>query len=552
MMANNKTLKIHPDDNLLVALNDLHAGQEINLNGHSVTLRSDIPAKHKFAAIDLKSGDQVFMYGSVVGTVTENVPKGGLLTTENTNHSVSGFSERASGQSWQPPDVGKWEDTTFMGYHRADGQVGTANYWLVIPLVFCENRNVNVIKNAFLQELGYANPDIYREYVSELTRLYREGNLEQVYDLTSPPPKAELSKQDQLFENVDGIKFLTHEGGCGGIRQDSEALCGLLAGYIYNPNVAGATVLSLGCQNAQIEILEDKIRHLTSDLQKPLYIFEQQQSGTEYEMLTSAIRKTFIGLAAANELEREPAPLSKLTIGMECGGSDGFSGISANPAVGHAGDLITALGGSVILSEFPELCGVEQELIDRSINDDTAERFIDLMNRYSDAAEASGSGFDMNPSPGNIKDGLITDAMKSAGAAKKGGTSPVMAVLDYAEYVRQPGLNLLCTPGNDVESTTAMAGSGANIILFTTGLGTPTGNPITPVVKVSSNSTLARRMPDIIDIDTGPTISDNKSIEEMGEEILAYIIDLASGNIATKAMQLNQNDFIPWKRGVSL
>lgn len=551
-MSHRKTLRIHPDDNLLVALSDLEAGEEIKFNGHPILLRSNIPAKHKLAATGLKSGDKVYMYGSVVGTVTEDIPEGGLLTTENTNHSVSGFSSRAAGQSWQAPDVSKWEDTTFMGYHRADGQVGTANYWLVIPLVFCENRNVNVIKNAFVQELGYANPDIYRQYVSDLTNLYKVGKLEEIHNQAQTPPKAELSQQDQLFENVNGIKFLTHEGGCGGIRQDSEALCSLLAGYIYNPNVAGATVLSLGCQNAQIEILEEKIQQLTPDLQKPLYIFEQQQSGTEYDMLTSAIRKTFIGLAEANELKREPAPLSKLTIGMECGGSDGFSGISANPAVGRAGDLITALGGSVILSEFPELCGVEQELIDRSVNDEIAERFIDLMSRYSDAAEASGSGFDMNPSPGNIKDGLITDAMKSAGAAKKGGTSPVKAVLDYAEYVREPGLNLLCTPGNDVESTTAMAGSGANIILFTTGLGTPTGNPVTPVAKVSSNSTLAQRMPDIIDIDTGPIISGEKTIEEVGEEILEYIVDLANGKIRTKAMQLNQNDFIPWKRGVSL
>lgn len=551
-MNNRKTLKIHPNDNLLVALDDLEAGQKIRHNGHSIILRKNIPAKHKLAITNLESGDKVCMYGSIVGTVTEDIPEGGLLTTENTRHSVSEFSSRSKNKSWQAPEVSKWKDKTFMGYHRADGQVGTANYWLVIPLVFCENRNVNVIKNAFLQELGYANPDIYREYVSDLVQLYKEGNLEQVHSQISPPPKSELSQQDQLFENLDGIKFLTHEGGCGGIRQDAEALCGLLAGYIYNPNVAGATVLSLGCQNAQIEILQEKINNLTSNLQKPIYIFEQQQSGTEYEMLTSAIRKTFLGLTEANKMERKPAPLSKLVVGMECGGSDGFSGISANPAVGHAGDLVTALGGSIILSEFPELCGVEQEIIDRSVSDDIAERFIRLMNRYSDAAEASGSGFDMNPSPGNIKDGLITDAMKSAGAAKKGGTSPVRAVLDYTEYVREPGLNLLCTPGNDVESTTAMAGSGANIILFTTGLGTPTGNPITPVVKVSSNSKLAKRMPDIIDIDTGSIISGEKSIEDVGEEILEYIIDLASGKIKTKAMQLNQDDFIPWKRGVSL
>ena len=174
------------------------------------------------------------------------------------------------------------------------------------------------------------------------------------------------------------------------------------------------------------------------------------------------------------------------------------------------------------------------------------------MRTYSASAEAVGSGFDMNPSPGNIKDGLITDAMKSAGAAKKGGTSPIVDVLDYTEIVTQPGLNLLCTPGNDVESTTAMAGSGANIMLFTTGLGTPTGNPVTPVIKVSSNHKLSQKMPDIIDVNTGSIISGERTIAQMGEEMLDYIIEVASGNTVPAAVQLNQDDFIPWKRGVSL
>jgi len=177
---------------------------------------------------------------------------------------------------------------------------------------------------------------------------------------------------------------------------------------------------------------------------------------------------------------------------------------------------------------------------------------VTLMKSYSEAAVAVGSGFDMNPSPGNIKDGLITDAMKSAGAAKKGGTSPIVDVLDYVEYATEPGLNLLCTPGNDVESTTALAGSGANIILFTTGLGTPTGNPIAPVVKISSNSTIAKRMPDIIDLDAGPVITGTKTIKEMGEELLEFIIAVASGKVKTKAQMLGQDDFIPWKRGISL
>ena len=184
--------------------------------------------------------------------------------------------------------------------------------------------------------------------------------------------------------------------------------------------------------------------------------------------------------------------MSKLCIGLECGGSDGFSGISANPAIGYTSDLLVALGGSVILSEFPELCGVEQNLSDRCADVATAERFSTLMRTYNDRAKAVGSGFDMNPSPGNIRDGLITDAIKSAGAAKKGGTSPVTAVLDYPEKVTKPGLNLLCTPGNDVESTTAEVAAGANIVLFTTGLGTPTGNPVTPVVKIASQYGVVR------------------------------------------------------------
>jgi len=239
-------------------------------------------------------------------------------------------------------------------------------------------------------------------------------------------------------------------------------------------------------------------------------------------------------------------------VGLKCGGSDGFSGISANPAIGHTADLLAALGGRTILSEFPELCGVEQNLIDRSTHKEISRRFAELMRAYEARARSVGSGFEMNPSPGNIRDGLITDAMKSAGAAKKGGTSPVTAVLDYTEPSTVPGLNLQCTPGNDVECVTAQVGAGANVVLFTTGLGTPTGNPIAPVVKLSTNSVLAQRMSDIIDIDTGGIVSGEATIEQMGETILEYVIQVASGEAHTKAELKGQADFIPWKRGVSL
>jgi altronate hydrolase len=543
-------LKIHPEDNVLVALTDLGAGDTVNYRGNDLLIQQNIPAKHKIAENNFQPNDEIYMYGIIVGKALSPIAKGEVLTTQNVAHKTAEFTGQRQDFHWTAPDVEKWRSKTFMGFHRPDGQVGTANHWIVVPLVFCENRNVEIIKQAFVEELGFENPNPYKSYVREMKALYAQGQQDEIQTLTIET--AEQHHAHRLFRNVDGIKFLTHQGGCGGTRQDSEALCALIAGYIANPNVAGATVLSLGCQNAQASILQEKLHQINPNLSKPLIILEQQREGTEQALLTKAIQKTFIALTQADELRREPAPLSKLNVGLECGGSDGFSGISANPAIGHASDLIVALGGKTILSEFPELCGVEQDLINRCVTDEAADKFVKLMRAYSASAEAVGSGFDMNPSPGNIKDGLITDAMKSAGAAKKGGTSPVTDVLDYTEVAVEPGLNLLCTPGNDVESTTAMAASGCNVILFTTGLGTPTGNPVTPVIKVSSNTKLTERMPDIIDINTGSVISGEKTIEEVGEEILEFIIEVASGNIVPKAVQLNQDDFIPWKRGVSL
>jgi altronate hydrolase len=215
-------------------------------------------------------------------------------------------------------------------------------------------------------------------------------------------------------------------------------------------------------------------------------------------------------------------------------------------------DLVVALGGKAILSEFPELAGVEQELVDRCVSPDVADRFMWLMRTYAERAAAVDAGFEMNPSPGNIRDGLITHAMKSAGAAKKGGTSPVIAALGYPEYATEPGLNLLCTPGGDVQSTTGLSGAGANVTLFSTGMGTPTGNPVTPVIKVSTNTSLARRLPDIIDFDTGAIMTGEKTIETAGEELLDLVVRVASGEVQPRAVGLGQNDFIPWKQGISL
>ena len=545
-----KALKVHPRDNVIVALTNLIKGETISFGGTEYLLPENIPAKHKFFMQDMNAGDEVIMYGVLVGKTQSAITKGSRMTTDNTKHAAEPYAYRNARFEWQAPDISKFKGQTFNGYHRKDGRVGTANYWLFIPTVFCENRNLDVIREAMHNELGYAVTDKYKQYTKQLVQSYAKG--ENVSAISFAPPSPLEKVKERAFPNVDGIKFLNHQGGCGGIRQDAAILSKLLAAYADHPNVGGVTVLSLGCQNLQVEDFKNDLKQHNPHFDKPLYIFEQQQSQSEEQLIADAIRQTFEGLIEINKLERKPAGLDKLCIGVKCGGSDGFSGISANPSVGYCSDLVVALGGQVLLAEFPELCGVEQEMIDRSVNEPVARKFMQLMKSYDKIVTDAGSSFSMNPSPGNIKDGLITDAIKSAGAAKKGGTSPVVDVLDYTEPATKPGLNLVCTPGNDVEATTGKAASGATLILFTTGLGTPTGNPICPTIKVSTNSNLTKRMNDIIDIDCGPVIEGEKTIEQMGEEILAYCIKAASGEVIPKAVQLNQDDFIPWKRGVSL
>lgn len=542
-MMNNTSLLLDSSDNLGVALTDLAAGTPVELGPHRLVLGEFIAGKHKFSLQEFNSGDDLYLYGSIVGEATKKIPKGHAITLDNIKHKTTPYTLNTGKYHWKSPDKSAWKDREFLGYRRADGQVGTANYWLVLPLVFCENTNIKTLQEAFENALGFAQPNPYESFIKAwIADANSPASSNSSIGISPSPTK--------YFENIDGIRFLTHSLGCGGTRDDAAALCQLLAGYIHHPNVAGATVLSLGCQHAQISLLQEKLDAL--HCKKTVILCEQQQEGKTEDLLSKAIRQTLEGLKEANKARREPIPLSKLVVGLECGGSDGFSGISANPTLGHVSDTLVALGASTILSEFPELCGAEQNLIHRCTREDLAKRFIQLMETYEAAAQRVGSGFDMNPSPGNIKDGLLTDAIKSCGAAKKGGTAPIIDVLDYPEYLKVSGLNLLCTPGNDVESTTALAGSGANLILFTTGLGTPTGNPICPVIKVSSNTQVSLKMPDIIDFNAGTIITGEDTPESAGNKLLEFMIEVASGKVLTKAEERRNFDFIPWKRGVSL
>ncbi|RKR04711.1 altronate hydrolase [Flavobacterium sp. 90] len=539
MATQKKLIKVNPADNVIVVLTDLVQNEQIMFEGTTVSPTTDVKAKHKIAEKDFTIGNDIIMYGVLVGKAAKPIKKGEVITTENVKHQSEKVFGKNGNLGWTPPNVDRWKDKTFNGYHRTDGQVGTKNVWLFFPLVFCENKNIEKLKDIFENELM---PKKEVSYKNLLRSLIEEKSVEEVSD---------KNLNENLLDNVE-VKFINHQGGCGGIRQDSELLAKLLAGYVNNPNVAGATVLSLGCQNLQVDIFKKALEEMSPNSDKEILIYEQQQIGTTDQMFQMVIKDSYEAIKRANKIERQPAPLSKLSIGLECGGSDGFSGISANPALGIVSDIFAALGGKTILAEFPELCGVEQELMNRCVDEEKADKFLTLMKAFEKSVVDAGSGFDMNPSPGNIKDGLITDAMKSAGAAKKGGTSPVVDVLDYGEYISKPGLNLLNTPGNDAECTTGLVGSGATVVLFTTGLGNPMGNPIAPVVKISSNTALINRMSDIIDVNAGTVITGEKNITEVGAEIVDYIIELASGNVETKADQLKQDVFIPWKRGVSL
>lgn len=532
----NKAIKINRQDNMIVALENLKKGENIKVEGQQITLVEDIKQKHKFTQWSVKKDDPLFMYGVKVGIANQEIPQGAALTTLNMNNAFNNdinFDKAGKTLTENPSK----QERSFMGYPRKDGSAGTQNIWLFFPLVFCENRNIELLKTVFEREF-------YPDKLSEHQHYLR--TLVQGKSATIQAPAAV-----NPFPNVE-VRFITHHSGCGGTRADSTMLGKLLAGYVNNPNVVGASVLSLGCQNLQVDLFLDQLKTINKNFDKPLLVFDQQEIGSGENLIQKIIKDSLVEIKKANDIQREKTPISKLSIGLECGGSDGFSGISANPTLGSATDKLVALGGSAILSEFPELRGVEQELVDRCVDRAKAQKFIELMASYENKVIASGTDFSTNPSPGNIKDGLITDAMKSAGAAKKGGNSPIVDVLDYGEYFSNCGLNLLCTPGNDVESTTAMAGSGANLILFTTGLGTPTGNPITPVIKVSSNTALYHKMEDIIDFNTGEIIEGSKSLDELSEDLLEFIIKVASGETATKATQNRQFDFLPWKRDISL
>jgi altronate hydrolase len=492
-----RPLQIHPLDNVAVALAALPAG---GADGVAVTL--PIPAGHKVALRDIPAGSAVIKYGYSIGIATRDIAAGEHVHTHNVRSNLRGD---LSGITFAQPDTNRpiAASRTFNGYRRADGRAATRNEIWIINTVGCVNRASELIAAAASKGIGAASP-------------------------------------------VDGIHAFPHPFGCSQLGDDLRHTQKVLAGLINHPNAGGVLVLGLGCENNQMRLLLDRVGQVAPGRVK---YFNAQEVADEVEAGVEAVRDL---VEYASQFRREPIEISNLVVGMKCGGSDGLSGITANPLVGRVADSVTAEGSAVLLSEVPEMFGAEQVLLDRAADEAAFHGFIRLVNDFRGYFRKHNEPIDENPSPGNIDGGITTLAEKSLGCVQKGGRAPVRQVLGYGEPVTPGlgGLALVNAPGNDGVSSTAMTVAGAQLLLFTTGRGTPMGFPV-PTVKISTNSDLATRKPQWIDFDAGPVATGAADPESLADQLLDYVIDVAGGT-RTKNERNGYREIAIWKDGVTL
>ena len=490
-------IKIHPLDSVAVALSDLRADETVNIGGSSVTLLSDIPAGHKFALKDITAGENIIKYAYPIGHAVSDIKAGEHIHTHNTKSNLSEIKEYTYSPGFS--DLEKRKTETFMGYRRADGKVGIRNEVWIIPTVGCVNSIVRQI---------------------------------------------EKLSQKFLTGNIDGIYSFNHPYGCSQLGDDMKNTLKYLSGLIRHPNAAGVLVVGLGCENGNI----DELKKVLGDYDESRVKFLiAQETGDEITDGVNIVKELAL---KANGCKREECPASDLIIGLKCGGSDGLSGITANPLLGSFSDRIISMGGSTVLTEVPEMFGAETILMNRCRTNELFESTVGLINNFKKYFIRYGEKIDENPSPGNKAGGITTLEDKSLGCIQKGGTAPVEDVLDYAEPVKRKGLSLLQAPGNDLVASNALAACGAQIILFTTGRGTPFGCPV-PTVKISSNSALAQRKSAWIDFDAGQLVS-NKSMDELTNEFSEFVLKLASGEILAKSEKLDKTELAIFKDGVTL
>ncbi len=494
-------IKINRADNVCVALSDLKSGQSVVVDGNKVILTDDIERGHKFALTDFKTDDAIIKYGFPIGYAKENIQCGSHVHTHNIK---TGLSDNIS-YSYTPSENTDFNSNVkedrkfFMGYERSDGKVGVRNEIWIVPTVGC----VNSIATAIAKEC--------KEYECE---------------------------------NIDAIVAFNHPYGCSQMGDDQENTRQALAGIINHPNAGGVLVLGLGCENSNIEVLKQYIGKYDD---KRVMFLQCQDEADEIEAGTEIVKKL---VENAKKVSRTKASIDRLIIGMKCGGSDGLSGISANPLVGRFSDMLTNNGGSTILTEVPEMFGAETILMDRCVNFKVFEKTVHLINDFKDYFRRHNQTIYENPSPGNKKGGISTLEDKALGCTQKSGASKVMDVLPYAKELTVKGLNLLCAPGNDLVASTALAISGAQIVLFTTGRGTPFACAV-PTVKIASNSQLASKKSNWIDFDAGRLLADGMNMDILSEEFFDFVIDVANGK-RVKSEEDGYRDLAIFKQGVTL
>lgn len=497
-------LKINDNDNVVVALNTIPAGTSISVEAggaKTVTALEEIPAGHKMAICDIPEGGEVIKYGYRIGNAKEAIKEGGWIHTHNVKTALGDLLEYSYNPT--PVEEKQTEDVTFMGFNRPDGKVGVRNEIWVIPTVGCVNNVATAIAkqaNQWLKENA------------------GEGTVEEV------------------------IAF-PHPYGCSQMGDDQEHTRAILADLINHPNAGGVLVLGLGCENSNIDVLKPYIGDYDENRVKFLVSQEVDDEISE----AVEIIKGLVGYAS--KFKREPISVSKLVIGMKCGGSDGLSGITANPLVGRFSDLLISKGGTTILTEVPEMFGAETILMNRCANEELFHKTVDLVNDFKNYFKSHNQTIYENPSPGNKKGGISTLEDKSLGCTQKSGSALVKGVLAYGETVKTTGLNLLSAPGNDLVAATALAAAGAHIVLFTTGRGTPFASPV-PTMKISTNSRLAGKKSNWIDFNAGVLVEDSTMAEET-ERLFNYVVEVASGKqVCSEAAGFH--DMAIFKQGVTL
>ncbi|MBR6558043.1 MAG: altronate dehydratase [Clostridia bacterium] len=492
-----KYIKIHNSDSVAVAVENLKKGETVSVDGSELVLASDIPAGHKFALCDIAEGENIIKYAYPIGRADREIKKGEHIHTHNIK---SNLSELLSYE--YTPDFTELEkipSRTFRGYVRADGKVGIRNEIWIIPTVGCVNSIV-----------------------------------------------CEIERQAQIYktENIDGIFAYNHPYGCSQLGGDMQMTFKYLCGLINHPNAASVLVVGLGCENGNIGELKKVLGDYDENRVKFLVA---QDSEDEIADGVNIIKEL---AEAADTCRRDECSAGELIIGLKCGGSDGFSGITANPLLGSLSDRIIGMGGSTILTEVPEMFGAETILMNRCRSRAEFDKTVDLINDFKKYFMRYGEKVDENPSPGNKEGGITTLEDKSLGCTQKGGTAPVEDVLLYGEAVKRKGLSLLQAPGNDLVASNALAASGAQLILFTTGRGTPFGCPV-PTAKISSNSVMANRKRSWIDFNAGALL-ENKTMNELTDEFLDFVLALASGEVKAKSELLDKHELAIFKDGVTL